>query len=100
MGERDLTTCHGTPWALIRRNGDTPGKRLSTRMAYLVGTIAPSGKAVAVTGYIMRSDMTGWTKVPHRIEWTDIIRQWRKQPTAADVGRVKSRLPRAEAEAA
>jgi len=64
------TTRHSQPWALIRRNGDTPGKRISTRMAYLVDTIAPNGIAVAVTGYIMRNDMTGWTK--RRIEWSDI----------------------------
>lgn len=51
------------------------GKRLSTRMAYLVDTIAPNGIAVALTGYIMRNDMTGWTKHPRRIEWSDIIRQ-------------------------
>lgn len=86
------TTCHHAPWALVRRNGDTIGKRPSTRMAYLVGTIAPDGKAVAVTGYIMRSDMTGATKHPRRIEWGDIIRTWRDQPTKAAVAHVKRRL--------
>jgi hypothetical protein len=29
-------TSIGDAWALVRRNGDTPGKRISTRMAYLV----------------------------------------------------------------
>lgn len=94
MGEaRKLTTCHHSPWALIRRNGDTTGKRLSTRMAYLVGTIAPDGKAVAVTGYIMRNDMTGWTKHPRRIEWADIVKQWHRQPSAAEVRKAKAKLP-------
>jgi hypothetical protein len=46
---------HSLRWPLVRRNGDAPGKRWSTRMAYLVDTIAPSGIAVAVTGYIMRN---------------------------------------------
>jgi hypothetical protein len=86
-------TCHSQPWALIRRNGDTPGKRLSTRMAYLIGTIAPNGIAVALTGYIMRNDMTGWTKHPRWIEWSDIIRQWTQQPTVAEVRKLKARLP-------
>jgi hypothetical protein len=62
-------------------------------MAYLVDTVAPNGIAVAVTGYIMRNDMTGWTKHPRRIEWADLIKQWSRQPTIADVRKVKARLP-------
>jgi hypothetical protein len=62
-------------------------------MAYLVDTIAPDGIAVALTGYIMNGDMTGWTKHPRRIEWADIIRQWGRQPTVAEVRKVKARLP-------
>ena len=89
-------TCHSQPWALVRRNGNTPGKQISTRMAFLVGTIAPNGIAVAVTGYIMRNDVTGWTKHPRRVEWDDIIKQWSRQPTIADVRKVKARLPVAE----
>jgi hypothetical protein len=90
------TTCHSQPWALIRRYGDTPGKRISTRMAYLVDTSAPDGQAVALTGYIMRNDMTGWTKHPRRVEWPDIIKQWSRQPSVAEVRKVKARLPVAE----
>jgi len=89
-------TCHSQPWALIRRNGDTAGKRISTRMAYLVDTIAPDGIAVALKGYIMNNDMTNWTKHPRRIEWDDIIRQWSRQPTVAAVRKVKARLSIAE----
>ncbi len=96
---RKLTTCHHSPWALVLRNGDTPGKRRSTRMAYLVGTIAPDGKAVALTGYIMCNDMTGWTKHPRRIEWADLIKTWRYQPTVADVRKAKAKLPIAEGRA-
>jgi hypothetical protein len=86
-------TCHSSPWALIRRNGDTPGKRLSTRMAYLVDTIAPHGKAIAVTGYIMNNNMTGWTKHPRRIEWSDILKQWPIQPPVEVVRKFKACLP-------
>lgn len=92
---RDLSTNHHAPWSLVRRAGDTVGKRPSTRMAYLVGTVVPKGefKAVALTGYVMCNDMTGWTKRPVRIEWQDIVRQWRRQPTVAEVRKVKSRMP-------
>ena len=90
---RNLTTCHHAPWALIRRAGDTIGKRPSTRMAFLVGTVAPDGKAVALTGYIMRNDMTGWTKSKRRIEWADIVKQWHRQPSVADVKKAKAKLP-------
>jgi hypothetical protein len=62
-------------------------------MAYLVGTIAPNGIAVALTSYIMRNDMTGWTKHPRRVEWSDIIKQWTRQPSVADMRKVKARLP-------
>ncbi len=86
-------TNHHAPWALVKRNGNTVGKRLSTRMAYLVSTIAPNGKAVALTGYIMNNDMTGWTKSTRRIEWSDVVKAWRHQPTKAEVQKVKRRLP-------
>ncbi len=93
-----LTTSHHAPWALVRRAGDTVGKRPSTRMAFLVGTVAPEGKAVALTGYVMNNDMTGWTKRPVRIEWADIVKQWRFQPTVADVRKVKARMPAIKSE--
>lgn len=89
---RDLTTCHHSPWALVRRNGDTPGKRPSTRMAYLKGTIAPDGRAVAFTGYIMNNDMTGWTKHPRRIEFGDIVRQFERQPSLGAIRALKSKM--------
>ena len=88
----NLTTCHHSPWALVRRNGDTIGKRPSTRMAYLTGTIAPNGVAVALTGYVMRNDMTGWSKSKRRIEWNDIVRQWHKQPSVSDIRSIKKRM--------
>lgn len=89
----NLTTNHHSPWALVRRAGDTVGKRPSTRMAFLVSTIAPDGYAVALTGYVMNNDMTGWTKRPVRIEWADIVMQWRRQPTVAEVRKVKAKMP-------
>jgi hypothetical protein len=66
-------------------------------MTYLVGTIVRDGKAVAVTGFVMNSDLTGWTKHPRRIEWSDIVTTWRRQPTAEEVKRAKTRLPIAAA---
>ena len=94
---RDLTTCHHSPWALVRRCGDTPGKRQSTRMAYLTGTIAPNGTAIALKGFVMSNDLTNWTKHPVRIEWSDIIKQWRRRPDVHDVALIKSKLPIVEA---
>jgi hypothetical protein len=89
----DLRTNHHAPWALVKRAGNTVGKRISTRMAYLVSTVAPDGHAVALTGYVMNNDMTGWTKTIRRIEWSDVVKTWRKQPTKADVQKAKRRLP-------
>ena len=90
--QRSMTTCHGSPWALIFRGGDTPGRRRSTRMAYLVGTIAPGGQAIAVTGYIMNNDMTGWTRHTRRIEWADIYYQWRDQPMKSEIENKRKKL--------
>lgn len=94
----NLTTSHYAPWALIRRAGDTVGKRPSTRMAFLVGTVAPNGTAVALTGYVMNDGMTNWTKRPVRIEFSDIIKDWRHQPAVAEVRRAKLRMPKIESE--
>lgn len=95
MAPRNLTTCHADPWALVRRAGDTEGKHLSTRMAYLTGTYVPKGQhqAAAFTGYVMNNDMTGWSKTKRRIEFADILKRWRKQPAPADVRKAKQKLP-------
>jgi hypothetical protein len=83
-------------WALVRRNGDTVGKRPSTRMAYCIQTIAENGRAVALSAYIMNNDMTGWTKHPRRVEFADVIKTWRfdRQPSPQQVKDAKARLPR------
>lgn len=87
-------TCHADPWALVRRAGNQDGKRISTRMCYLVGTIkGPDGKAVAMTGYIMNGDMRGWTKHPRPVRWEDVVKRWRHQPSPADVRKAKAKLP-------
>jgi hypothetical protein len=87
-----LKTCHGAPWALIRRGGAIPGKRPFTRMAFLTGTVAPVGLAIAVAGYLTNDKMTRWTKRPSRIEWNDVIHSWSRQPTPAQIRRIKARL--------
>lgn len=92
-----MATCHPSPWALVRRAGDTPGKRLSTRMAYLTGFIAQKGTAIALKGHVMNNDMTNWTKHPVRVEWIDIIKQWQRQPDVRDIALIKSKLPIAAA---
>jgi hypothetical protein len=89
------------PWALVRRMGDQEGKRPSTRMAYLVGTIVgDDGKAVALRGFIGRNDMTGWTKSLRRVEWGEIVRDWRTQPTPDRIAAIKRRMPRVPVSAA
>lgn len=93
-GAASPPTCHHAPWALVRRCGDTAGRRRSTRMAYLTDRIVgPNGEAIALKGYVMRNDMTGRTRHPRRIEWSDVIRTWGHQPRAAEVRAVKQRLP-------
>ena len=88
-------TNHGYPWALIRRAGDTIGKRPSTRMAFLVDTVAgDDGKAVAMRGYIANNDMSGWTKSLRRVEWSDVVRSWRRQPDVATIRAIKRRMPK------
>jgi hypothetical protein len=88
----NLTTCHYSCWALVKRGGVEDGKRPHTRMAFLVGTIAPEGTAVAVTGYLMDHSMQSWTKTPRRIEWSDIVKSWHRQPTAQDIERARKRI--------
>jgi hypothetical protein len=95
---RNLTTCHHSPWTLVRRAGDTEGKRPSTRMAYLTGTICEHGLAVAFCGYIMNNNMEGWTKSNRRVEFDEIIRQWRAQPTTAQIQKIKRAMPKVTAE--
>jgi hypothetical protein len=88
-----LSTSYPYPWALVRRAGDTLGKRPSTRMAFIVKATAQSGQIVSFTGYVMSNDLTGWTKRCVRIAPADIVKEWRKEPTPAEVQRVKARMP-------
>lgn len=91
---KHLTTSHSAPWALVKRGGNADGKRVRTRMAFLVSTVAvPNGPAAALTGFIMNSDLTSWTKHPRRIEWSDVVKTWRYRPTPAEIGAAKRRLP-------
>lgn len=89
------TTSIGQAWALVRRNGDQVGKRPSTRMAFLTGTIAVEGRAVAFRGYIMNNDLTSWTRHTRRVEFQDVLRTWRfdRKPSIADVKAAKAALP-------
>lgn len=89
----NLSTSYPYPWALVRRAGDTVGKRPSTRMAFITKANASAGEIVHFTGYVMNNDMTGWTKRVVRIECADIVKEWRRQPTTAEVRRVKARMP-------
>jgi len=90
---QNLTTSYAYPWALVRRAGDTIGKRPSTRMAFITKANAEAGKIVSFTGYVMNNDMTGWTKHPVRIGTGDIVKEWRRQPSVADIQKIKRRMP-------
>lgn len=86
-------TSYPTPFALVLRNGNTGGKRLSTRMAYITEAVAHNGKIVFYKGLIGTTKLTGWSKHPMRIEPSDIIKTWRSRPHITDIQRAKSRLP-------
>jgi len=89
-----LSTCYAYPWALVRRAGDTLGKRPSTRMAFITKANAIGGEIVSFSGYVMNNDMnTGWTKNVVEIGVDDIVKSWRHQPSFAAVVRVKKRMP-------
>lgn len=94
-------TNHHSPWALVRRAGNTVGKRPSTRVAYLVDTVVGAdGKAVALRGFVGTNKLTGWSKSLRRIEWSDIVRRWSRQPDPALIEHIKQRMPRIREKAA
>lgn len=90
---RSLTTNYAAPWALVYRAGDTPGKRRSTRMAFITKAHATDGNITHYVGYVMNTDMTGWSKSKRRIEPHDIIKTWRSQPSIETVRKAKKRAP-------
>lgn len=91
----NLSTSYACPWALVRRAGDTLGKRPSTRMAFIIKATASAGEIVHFVGYVMNNDMSpaSWTKRAVRIECADIVKEWRRQPSVAEVRRIKARMP-------
>lgn len=46
-----------------------------------------------LSGYIMSSDKTAWTKHPVRIDYVDVLEQWESEPTIAEIKAAKARLP-------
>jgi len=85
------------PWALIRRRSGRAGHGPVTRMAYLIDTMSQNGLPVALSGYLMRDNFTGWSKYPHRIHRNSVIWCWRRQPSGEAVHLAKASLAEAEA---
>ena len=90
-------TCHSQPWALIRCNGDT-GRQADLDPHGLPGRYDCTERHRSRAHRLHHAqwhDRVDEASAPHR-EWSDIICQWTRQPTSAEVCRVKSRLPVAE----
>lgn len=86
----------GTPYAIIKRNGQSPGKRPNTTLAFITKMKSKDGgRTMIVHGLIRQGN--GWTKRPRSIGYSDIVASWRNAPRPATVAAARQRLPRAEA---
>lgn len=87
------TNC-GMPWALIKRGGQTPGKRPGTRLAFITTLSSPNGGRTLTIKAIMpnsRFASATWTK-PRPVDERDIVKQWRNAPSKAAVAKAKKGL--------
>lgn len=87
-----LTSSYAYPYALVARNGVSPGKRPNTKMAFITKAIAEKGQIIGYKGHIAESDeMRGWTGV-RSIDVDDVIAMWRSRPALTTIQREKKKL--------
>lgn len=81
------------PFALVTRNGASPGKRPNTFLAYIVGTIQRGRYAGWSRAYIGRNGGADWTGDPQPVCPDDIRARWRAFPSPESVERERRKLP-------
>ena len=86
-------TSYAYPYALVRRGGDTPGKRISTRMAFITHAVNEDGTLLFFKGYIGNKEMGAWTKHPRKIAEADIVKSWRSLPSMVTIRKARKALP-------
>lgn len=81
------------PYALVLRGGNQVGKRLSTRLAYLMAPVRD--EAGAVIGYKARLSNSArgrWTVYSYLVEIRDIVDRWQLPPNRSQLGKAKAKL--------
>jgi hypothetical protein len=87
-----LKTSYAYPWALVTRNGQSPGKRPNTRMAFITEAIAEQGHIVSYKAFIGNDDLAAWTRHPRDVEPDAIVKAWRVAPSKKEIRKAKARL--------
>jgi hypothetical protein len=82
----DRKTNWGTPWALVRWNGQAEGQAPKTKMAFLNRAVAVDGEITHFIGYTIGA------KTYRKFRPSDIIKQWRHAPNKKAIARVKAGL--------
>ena len=88
-----LTTSWPTPFALVARNGVSPGKRPNTKMAFITRAVAEKGQIIGYKGRIATSDeMIDFSSTVREIEVDEVIATWRSRPALKTIQRERAKL--------
>lgn len=79
-------------WALILRNGHTPGKRRNTRAAFLTDAIVENGQPIAYKAFIADASFNNWSVTKRLVAADMIVKRWRQKPTREIVAALKKRM--------
>lgn len=89
-----VETTVAAPYALVTRNGATPGKRPNTFLAYIVGTVPRGMSAGEFRAYIGRNGGTTWTAHPQIVSPDDVVARWKGGwPSPKAIEAVRAKLP-------
>lgn len=94
----DMRSITAMPWALVKRNGATEGKRPNTMMMFLQQRDMTPGNIPGWFGWVARHTRRGWTKNPGWVADEDIVKRWPVRPSVRQINTAKHALPKTEIE--
>lgn len=88
-----LVTSYAAPYALVTRNGVSPGKRPNTKLAFLTEAVAEKGQIIGFRGRIATdAAMSDWSGTIRPIDAEEVITTWRSKPSLAAIERERRKL--------
>ena len=88
----EMFTSYWAPWMLVRRGGQQDGERPGTVLAFCREAFTVDGE-IAYKAWLNRQGR--WTVTAREVSRQDVVREWRTQPSAAQIAKARKSLAKA-----